>query len=792
MVEGNDNRHNENTMMHHGESGQFSASKMLEVFRKTWYWMVLIILITTTIAYLKARWTRPLYQSNSVLQLDIKRDASVLGFRSFDENINNISREIEFIKSNLFFSQVAKIIDNDINYYEYGNVLYDERYKGSPFHVYYSFNNNELYDRNIDVELNELSGGILKYEYGAEVFEQRFNFGDSVISPHATFVISRSASFDSQAINKRYFFRINSLQGFTRYLSENTVVQPLDFNARTITISFKDYNPLKARDILTAIDTLYIYFTQFEKNLANNQKIEFLNQQLSQTEEKLSELENYFENFTITNRTTDLNQNLGKTILWLERLDSQRFEIEKKIELTNNVYGQMMSEAPLRLNPMELAIFPTEMAADLRLMSELSQERDMLTSSFKENTLVYNRKVREIDSMKKSLIEFVDDFRKELLNRRDALIKDRRRLEEEFIGLPSKRTEFSKTERYYALYEEFYLSLIQSKAEFELAQAGTVTDFKILTPANISSVPLSPNKLLYYAFGFMAGLFIGLVMLFTRYLMHNKITDQQQIEQNTQLPILGVIPYYSKVKGLNNRLVIDKRPRSALSEAFRNLRTNLEFLDVVNKNPVISVSSTISGEGKTFVAVNLGGVISLLGNKVVLLDLDMRKPRLQKVFYNSEQNQGISTILIGKHTVEECLLPTTLENLSYISSGPIPPNPAELINSQKFMQLIARLKEIFDTIIIDTPPVGLVTDGIVAMKQAGLKIYVIRSDYSKLSFIDQMNRMQKVHHFDNLAIVLNSDGHGKDNIYGKGYGYYDEEDAKKGFLRNILDRMGRK
>ncbi|MCC5929581.1 MAG: polysaccharide biosynthesis tyrosine autokinase [Cyclobacteriaceae bacterium] len=774
------------------DPGTFDSTKMFDVLRKTWYWIILLAAITTTLAYLKARWTRPIYQSDSILQLDVKKDASVLGFRSFDENINNISREIEFLRSNLFFTEVAKAIDMKVSYYEYGKVLIDERYKGSPFELcYHNLEGTELMDKRIDLEVIDERSATIRFDAGGKEHEHKISFGDTLQTAYGQLLLKTSSNFDPSYSNKKFFFQIHSLSAVVRLLAANTTVQPLDFNARTITISFKDYNPMKARDILTAIDTLYIYYTQLEKNKANSQKIEFLNEQLTQTEEKLGDLETYFENFTIGNRTTDLNQNLSKTIVWLEKLDSQRFEIQRKIQVFNEVYDDMHSDRPLRLNPLQLAIFPNETAADLRRLSELAEEKAKLLSSFKENTLVYIQKVKEIDFLKERMFEFLDVYRDELYRQRDRLAMERRRLDNEFAGLPSKRTEYSKTLRYYSLYEDFYLSLMKSKAEFELAQAGTVTDFKILSMPSSPGSPILPNKPLYYAIGLFGGLFLGMLLLVIRYLLHNKITDQKQLEHYTDIPVLGVIPYYSKVKETGNRLVVDKNPKSALTESFRNLRTNMDFLEAYQNNPIISVTSTISGEGKTFVAVNMGGVISMLGSRVVLIDLDMRKPRLQKVFYNAEQNFGVSTILIGKHSVEDCLLPTTLENLYYISSGPIPPNPAELINGPRFAELLAELRKRFDTVIIDTPPVGLVTDGIIAMKKAGLKIFVTRSDYSKVAFIEEIHRMQRVHKFENLNLVLNSVGQGVKKVY-KGYGYYEEEQNEGSPLGWFKKRRRRK
>ncbi len=214
----------------------------------------------------------------------------------------------------------------------------------------------------------------------------------------------------------------------------------------------------------------------------------------------------------------------------------------------------------------------------------------------------------------------------------------------------------------------------------------------------------------------------------------------------------------------------------------------MEFLNGHDRKPIIAITSTVSGEGKTFIAANLGGIISLLNNRVVLVDLDMRKPRFHEVFEGTDSTKGLSTILIKKHEIEECIHKTNLENLDYIPAGPIPPNPSELILSGQFEKLMHHLENKYDVIIIDTPPVGLVTDGIHALKIATIPIYVVRADFSKKIFIKNINRLVKVHKLNNLSLILNSLRNPSNGTYGYGYGhgYYENKQPEK---RNKLKRL---
>lgn len=760
--------------------------KLKNVFIRSLPVIILLFFITLSISTIALRYTKQLFQSSSILQLDIKSDAKVFGFKSFDDDINNLAREIEIIKSKLFLTKVAETLNYNISYFQYGDLLFEERYKNTPFKVEIISCSSQLYNKAIDLEIINKNSYQLKYGEGENIVEESFSFNDTISTRDMVIYIELTSEYNPE-IDNRYFFTLNTESSILNYINSSLTVEPLDFKAKTITISFNDHNKLKAHDIVHAIDTLYIYYTQLEKNKANKQKIDFLNEQLGQTEDRLTELETYFENFTIDNKTTDLGANLKKTIVLLEQLDSQRFSILQKIKAYDDVYDQLLKEGQYSFNPANITLFPGDMRQELNRLNTLYQDMQILLSSYNENTLAYQKKNQEIIFLKDRLVKFFESSRNQLYERLDEIKSRRNRLESEFVELPSKRTEYSKTERYYGLYEEFYLSLMQNKAEFELAQAGTVTEYKILSSASSPSTPISPNKVIYYGIGSIVGLFLSFLFIGISYLMHNKITSQQELERLSSAFVLGTIPYYPKEKKANTRLVVGNNLKSEISEAFRTIRTNLEFLNGHDKKPVIAITSTISGEGKTFVAANLGGIISLLNNKVILVDLDMRKPRFHEVFEGTDSTKGLSTILIKKHNIEDCIHKTDLENLEYIPAGPIPPNPSELILGGQFEQLMDYLKNKYDVIIIDTPPVGLVTDGIHALKIAGIPIYIVRADFSKKVFIKNINRLVKVHKLKNLSMILNSIKKSANGNYGYAKGYYeDHQPPKKNKIKRIF------
>jgi len=757
--------------------------KVGTVFKKSWIWILLIFVITLTSAYLIIRWTKPLYESESELKLDVKSDATELGLVGINDNksLNVISGEIELLKSKLFINKVIETVDLSISYYTAGQVLNDEKYKVSPIRADFQVKDSRILDRRIYIKILNDDSFLISFN-GEDRFEDKeFRFGDLVSSQFVDLVITKTKHYVSDGDNN-YFIILNSQGALVNYFNNNLTVEPLNLNANTIKIALKDHNKYKAHDLVNAIDTIYLNYTQQEKNKENNQKISWLNEELDDIEKQLEGYEDYFENFTIKNRTSNLDEDLQKTIESINALDSQRFELSTKVSLVDGLLQDLKKDGGkmlLETNPKQFPQFIVESVGEL---TQLIEDRDQLKLSYNEATFALTKKENEINALRERLISQLESLKSRYQDQVRDLVLRKRRLEENFVEIPGKSTEFKKNQRFFDLYEEFYLSLMQNKAQYQIAMAGTTTEFKILSSATLPNEPISPKKLIIMGIGGVAGFILSFIFVSIRYLLHNKVTSVQEVERITKAPILGTIPV-ALHKLEHSRLIIDSNPKSAVSEALRSIRTNIEFMVANTSNRVISVTSTIGGEGKTFVSVNLGGIISLSNKKVLILDLDMRKARVHRSFGHTNPDKGISTILIEKHTIDECIVKTEINNLDYIPAGPTPPNPSELLLNGEFESFLKKLKLDYDLIILDTPPVGLVTDGVLAMKKADLAIYVVRANYTKKTLLNTLNRLLNVNQFKNLAVVLNGASLSRSSNYG--YGYYEEKKKDSKFKRLV-------
>ncbi len=750
-----------------GAAESIDLSKLGMVIRNNWMWLIAIFLLVNGITQIYLRYTKNLYESSSELKLEVKNDATELGIKNVIEepNLNLLSGEIELIQSKLFLTQVIKSSRLDVSYFSVGRVTNEDLFGKEAFYVSYKPLKSPAYDLPISYEQLDERSFRLTTPDGSKTdarYGETFSFAGFALS------IVRNENF-KPGDEQGYYFTINSQASQLHYLTENLTAEPLNFNANTIRISFQDHNPTKAWYIINKIDTLYLEYSYEQKNLANRQKIEWLSNELAQIEGKMEGFEDYFENFTLENKTSNLDDDLRNVITQINEIDSQRFQLTQTISKLNQAtenlekqnYVIAFSQRPL---------LPERLAESLEELNRLALNQERLRMSYNENTFAFQERQKELEALRHKVTLQLDEVRKDAVNRLASLNNVKARLEREFANLPDKNTEFSKNLRFYKLNEQLYLTLMQSKSEFEVVQAGSVPDFRILSPASLPSGPIAPKRLMISAAGFVASLTVMLFFIGIVYLANNKITSLTELERSLQLPVIGVVPVSRHIK--SQGLFVVDQPKSMVSEALRTIRTNLDFFNIQSPDKTVVISSTVSGEGKSFIAINLGAIIALSRRKVVLLDLDMRKNKTNLPVSVGDNPRGISTILIRKNSWRDCVLNTAVEGFDFIPSGPHPPNPAELLLNNSFQELIDDLRKEYDYILMDTPPVGLVTDGIMAMKRADLCIYIFRANYSKKEFMSNLQRIININKFSNISVVLNALPSTGAHKYG--YGYYQE------------------
>ncbi|CAN5439696.1 hypothetical protein BH09BAC1_BH09BAC1_01200 [soil metagenome] len=481
-------------------------------------------------------------------------------------------------------------------------------------------------------------------------------------------------------------------------------------------------------------------------------------------------------------------------------LESKQYELEGQ---TNSAQWYFEYLENLKdLNTISPSLFNAEtnsLYVFIEELKKLEDERSRLlldVSATHPKVLMLDRRMDEIRNF---LYNEIQNLITKLEFDKNNVNRQYKKLLGELLVMPEKEAEFLRLDRRYKLTEGIYLSLLDKQAQYAIARAGIVSDYIILEGASTADVPTSPKKAIIWIISLSIAFILSILIIVFRYLLHTAITSIDDIKSRTKAIILGMVPtVYSEIPSTS--IVVNQNPKSIVSEALRSLRSNMQFISAGDQPKTIAITSTISGEGKTFIAINLGAIIAFLNKKVIILDLDMRRPRLSKIF-NVPNDKGMSTILINKHGLEECIRDTEISNLKFITSGPIPPNPAELILSEKLKEVVEELKKEYDFILFDTPPLGLVTDGLEVIKNADYPIYIFRADYSDKAFITNLDKLIEDNKVDNLSVILNDVGRGVSGYYygyggygysygyGYGFGYYsDETKPQRSFLNKLFGK----
>jgi capsular exopolysaccharide synthesis family protein len=465
-------------------------------------------------------------------------------------------------------------------------------------------------------------------------------------------------------------------------------------------------------------------------------------------------------------------------------LQSQLLEADLEYELLKDINLGVNSRDRMEVYNLIPAItgtrFQNILSIQLEKLHELLENKEDASYGMTEVNDNVKRINRNIDIQIETINRTIKSIKNQIQNKRNGLKSKITELESKLYGVPAKEMELSRLKRKFNLNEKYYSLLIEKRTQYEISKAGYTMDNLILQ-APTSPKLISPQKKIVYIGVTIISFFIGLLFLVFKYVTFNVIHNENELKKllPPNIGILGVVPKVIKTE-TNSVLLVHKKPKSILAETYRNIRTNLQFILDQNKSNVIAISSSVSGEGKTFVALNLAGIYSMSGKKVVVLDLDLRKPKLHLGF-NAKNTDGMSSILAGKVNWTNCIQHSEIVGLDFISAGVIPPNPSELIINGTIDKIIEELKIKYDIIIIDNPPVGIVSDGVKILNHADCSIYVFRANYSKRMFANRVRELLAEDKVKHLYTILNGVNLNKHSYgYGYGYGgYYDDSDIKK-------------
>ncbi|MDO8928680.1 MAG: polysaccharide biosynthesis tyrosine autokinase, partial [Bacteroidota bacterium] len=466
--------------------------------------------------------------------------------------------------------------------------------------------------------------------------------------------------------------------------------------------------------------------------------------------------------FRSDNQIINIGEQGTQVMSTLRDIESEKNKNQMQLDYFRNLLEYLGKSDDIKqlIAPSVVGIQDASLNTMVVSLSELYSRRQILSFSAKENNptlLMIDKEIAQTNArLKENLRNLIKNA--EVINK--SLTDQKTKIAAQLDRLPKKEQDLINFQRRYELTNEIYTFLLQKRAEIDIALAGTTPEVQIIDAARLETIQLiglsSMSKIMI---GLLIGLALPGIFLTILNFFSNTIESQEDIEQSTQLPILGNV-IHSRTK---SDTPVNDNPRSGIAESYRSIRTNLQFVLTGNNKKIVAIHSTNPGEGKSFTSVNLATILAMNDKKVVLIGADMRKARLHKIF-NLPNEHGLSTYLSKQDKIEEVIFETIIDNLIVLPAGPVPPNPSELIDKPEMQTLLKELSARFDYVILDNAPVSLVTDGLLAGRHADLNIFILRYAVSKRDQIKYINQIAENKILNNIILVIN-------DIQGSGFGY---------------------
>ena len=765
-----------------------------EIVRK-WHYYLLAGLFFSGLALLYVKFTLPVYQASSSVLIDDEKSSpsnfeDFLSSDLFGTNLN-LPTEIGILRSRTVIQETIKRLNLEVQYWSTNSFPAQPLYPRSPLRVEVDTFIREYKDLPFKIVVIDDKKYELEVEYDGEKLpsfslNKQYAFGETVKTEHFSFRLYRNEA-NGPVNGGSYEFKVRSVNKQVAELLENLTAEPLDKEANIVKMTYQDVIPLRALDILNTIGKVYIDLDVQDKAQVASLTLKFVDEQLSSTGSMLSNTEQEMQAFKEKNKTVDLSEESKSVLQKLNTLDVDRVKNNIEIASLQNLYTYVVNNEDLtNMAPSSLGIPDLLLIELITNFQALQTKRKSTAFGVKNDAPAVRVLDQQIQENRASLLENIRSIQKRLTVTRDALNKQLGEYEESIKQVPEMERQLLGIKRNFEVNQNIYTYLLQKKAETSIAKATAVSDNRILDESALADEPVEPNKKILAALILLLTLVIPTTYISARALFRNTVQNRDDIALYTEVPVIGVVGHADN----SNNLIVQRRPKSAVAEAFRTVRTNLQYYGQPGGCKTILITSSVGGEGKSFVTMNLATVIAMQQHKVVVIGLDLRKPKLYQDF-GWKNDMGASNYLVGSATLEQVIRKTDNACLDFIIAGPTPPNPAELLSKPSMSNLLEELKKRYDFIVIDTPPIGVVSDAFMLIPKVDINLYVVREGYSRLEYLRSLNELFKEGKMPNSGIVLNDSEFSATYGYGHNYGYingnagyYDEQEQQDAIRRN--------
>lgn len=741
----------------------------LKVFRilwSRWYWIAGSIIIALIFAYTYLWYTPKTYSAAGSLKFDEKKNeiSELLKGRYVYDKANSVDAESYVIKSRALLLDAISRIDYQIFYSVKGRIRTTELYPNKPFDIeILSIDSNQFNGGPFEIQRQE--GKILiSYPLNEGIVTKTFSYEKEINVEGNRIIIHDDKSNDEST----YLFKIQRREDLLGRFQSNLATREIAKNSNILMVSILDQNPKFAADAVNAILNSYVNFDTEERSLSATQTIQFINQQLGKLQSQVIDAQTNLQDFKKNNSILDLKASTQEKQKRLSDLKGQLSAIKLQGYLFNQVEQQILTneDEPYINYNLDGAVEPLLNGLVNQLNSTI-KERASKSNIYNKESRIVKDLDNQIKISKEAIVRNINQQRERNNKTVTFLNKEIATANAELEKIPDLETDFSGLDRKFNINEKVFSYLSEKKLEAEISRAAILPGSSVVNYAQPSYNVITPQSGKLYTSALILGLSFGIGMILIVRLANPYIFDKEAVESVTSKPIIGVVRKFPGKIDKNNRQALSiAQPKSVFAESIRSVRTNLSFLASEKDSHVVCITSEIAGEGKSFLTVNLASTLALIDKKVIVVAADLRKSKLHKTF-DKDNSKGLSTYLSNQHQLEQIIQKTDIENLDFIPSGPNPPNPSELLHTPKMDVLIEELSKLYDFVLIDTAPVGLVSDSIPIVRKADINLFVIRSGVSRFTAATIPERLSREYHLNNVVIVLNA--FSDDALYSRYY-----------------------
>jgi len=754
------------------------VKKVIKAFVGNWFIIVFCVVASFVVAYLYSYKLPRVYASNTQLLLEQTQTYSYqeglfAGLGLTGASYEKMANEQRVITSTDLISQAVSKLKSDISYFIVGRIQTKEVFSGTPFQVNAQIYTGSFYEFPITFKFIDEDHYEISYETDGQPVIIIHKIGEPLINSNYYLLISKTEAINKTTIasfkNITYQFVVHNRDNLIyKYQAALSVIN-IDYTG-ILQVTLKDENPDRASRFLDTLSNVYVSNSLKTKFKINDNTITYIDKQLGEITSILDSLESSLDNFKEQKDILNLPREEETYYTKLTTFEAMKRGLELQLKGSAYLKNYIVSN----LNKELLPPFSYIDNGDVYLTSAITQLynyqvqiNSMLFSSTDKSTTIKEMEYK-VELLRNDILKYLANSEKAINEKIESTNGEIDFYEGRLKGVPRNQRQMININRKLGVNEKMYVYLLEKRAETIIARAGIVSDISVIESAHSVGI-VEPNlQQIYYSFT-SVGLLISLVIVFLRSTLFGVIESTDDLRDLTSLPVVGEVFHTKDAKV--SYLVVDDQPRSFIAESFRALRTNLEYLSPDVKSKAVLITSNRPSAGKTFCSVNLSAILAKGGKKVLLLELDLHKPRIHTALQLTNEI-GISTVLIGKCSPAEAIMSSKVENLDVILSGPTPPNASELILSDHLYELLEYAKTKYDYLVIDTPPMGIISDAQALMKHADINLFVINTRHGSteaLEFAHGIVENNKI--TGNFAFVLNSVKPKYSRYYYKGYKY---------------------